>query len=301
MTHKVLIIDDDPSIHALVGSHLGAGPGDWISAFDGAAGLAMAATQKPDLILLDLNMPGLNGHEVCRRLKSDPDTLRIPILFLSAAASRDAKVLGLDLGAVDYVTKPFDPFELRARVLVALRAKHAADFLASKNLIDEVTGLYNRSYLDRQLHAALAQARRWARPLGCILIELDDFERIGTDFGRAGAETVLRSVTGTLRPTCREEDLICRYGEGQFGILAFSTEIDDAVELAERLRTDIRARATHHGNAAVRITASCGVALSQRSWGQTILSEAEEALRQAKQRGGDCVKAAGGPAPLRCG
>lgn len=301
MTHKVLIIDDDPAIHALVGLQLGSLNMEWISAFDGEAGLVMAAKRKPDLILLDVHMPELDGYEVCRRLKSDPATLGIPLLFLSAAASRDEKVVGLDMGAADYIVKPFDSFELRARTMAALRSKRAVDLLASRNLIDEVTGLYNRTYLDRQLHVALAQARRWARPLACILIEVDDFARIGAEFGRPATEAVLQGATASLVQACREEDLLCRYGEAQLAVLAFSTEIENAVELAERLRGDIRARTASHGNAAIRATVSCGVAISHLSWGQTILTEAEEALRHAIQSGGDCVKAAGQVAQLRCG
>ena len=160
MRQEVLIIDDDPAIHNLVAAHLSSPLTELSSAFDGNAGLAMAAERNPSIILLDIDMPRMDGHEVCRQLKVSPSTRSIPIVFLTAAASTTQKIVGLGMGAVDYVTKPFDPLELRARAGAALRLRQDMDSLASRALTDELTGLYSRKGFERHLYTELARARR---------------------------------------------------------------------------------------------------------------------------------------------
>jgi DNA-binding response OmpR family regulator len=129
MPQVVLLIDDSKSIHPLVKAHLADEPLIVHSAYEGESGLAIAHTLSPDLILLDVDMPGMNGFDVCRLLKADPETAEIRIVFLTAADSIDEKICGLDLQAVDYITKPFDPAELSARVRAALRTKVLLDLL----------------------------------------------------------------------------------------------------------------------------------------------------------------------------
>jgi DNA-binding response OmpR family regulator len=123
MTQRVLIVDDTKNIHALVKARLAGEPVELQSAFSGAEGLAQAGTLLPDLILLDVDMPDMDGFETCRRLKAQPATMNIPVVFLTGAGSTDEKIRGLELGAVDYVTKPFEPAELRAIVRAPLRTK----------------------------------------------------------------------------------------------------------------------------------------------------------------------------------
>ncbi len=134
MLRKILLVDDDAAIHALVRAHLAAEPVEVISARDGESGLALAERLLPDLILLDVDMPEPDGFEVCRRLREDPVTLNLPVVFLTAANTIAQKVNGLELGAADYITKPFDPEELVARVRGALRTKARFDFLANRRV-----------------------------------------------------------------------------------------------------------------------------------------------------------------------
>ena len=136
MTQRVLIIDDTKNIHGLVKARLAGEPVELHSAFTSADGLAQAGTLLPDLILLDVEMPDVDGFEVCRRLKGQPATMNIPVVFLTGAGSTDEKIRGLELGAVDYVTKPFEPAELRARVKSSLRTKRLIDSLARKRVSD---------------------------------------------------------------------------------------------------------------------------------------------------------------------
>ena len=131
-SQKLLIVDDSPDIHELVVIWLAGEPVEFFSCETGEEALALAAQVRPDLILLDVELPGLDGFEVCRRLKSAAATADIPIVFLTGASSTEEKLRGLDLGAIDYITKPFDPAELRARVRSSLNTKRLMDLLAQK-------------------------------------------------------------------------------------------------------------------------------------------------------------------------
>src|SRR6185369_4418008 len=118
-------------------------------------------------------MPDMDGFEVCRRLKAQPATMNIPIVFLTGAGSTDEKIRGLNLGAVDYVTKPFEPAELRARVRASLRTKYLLDLLTQKAMIDGLTGLWNRKYFDQRLESEIALRQRVTSPLSLIMVDVD--------------------------------------------------------------------------------------------------------------------------------
>src|SRR5271154_5347795 len=132
MNQQILLIDDDKKIHALVRALLADEPVEIQSALDPEYGLTLAASLRPDLILLDVEMPGIDGYEVCRRLKVDPDLFNIPVIFLTALSTVEEKIRGLELGAIDYVTKPFNPSELLARVRASLRTRHVIRILEEK-------------------------------------------------------------------------------------------------------------------------------------------------------------------------
>jgi DNA-binding response OmpR family regulator len=136
MLHKILIIDDAASVHGLIRARLSDEPYEFRSAYGAEAGETIIREFVPDLILLDIDMPGENGLEFCRRLKENPATARIPVIFLTAADALEQKIEGLELGAVDYVTKPFEPAELKARVRASLRTKRLIDSLSRKRVSD---------------------------------------------------------------------------------------------------------------------------------------------------------------------
>jgi DNA-binding response OmpR family regulator len=162
MNETVLVIDDSPEIHRLL--DLCFRPEGLVvhHALDAARWLALARELRPHLVLLDVELPLMTGFEVCQQLKQDPLTEALPVIFLSAAADVRAKVQGRDLGAIDYVTKPFDPSELRARVRAALRTKQAHDVLATRSLVDGLTGIWNRSYFNQRFGEEVSAARRSA-------------------------------------------------------------------------------------------------------------------------------------------
>jgi diguanylate cyclase (GGDEF)-like protein len=287
---KVLIVDDSEAIRLLLQARLSAEPIELHCADSGTSGLRLAGELLPDLILLDLELPDIDGLEVCRRLKSNPRTQSIPIVFISSTTDTERKIAGLEMGAADYITKPFDAAELRARIRVSLRTKYLLDLLARKAMIDGLTGLWNRTYFESRLTAETSLARRNAQPLACVMIDLDHFKQVNDSYGHPVGDDVLRGVAQVMNDACRTEDLLCRYGGEEFVVLAPNTPAAAAIELAERIRTAVAACSwTHHGNL-VQVTCSLGVADLQQSSLSAILESADAALYQAKQAGRNRVE-----------
>jgi two-component system cell cycle response regulator len=291
MVCKVLIIDDARALHALVKEHLGTHNFEVLSAYDGVSGLATAMDHRPDIILLDVDMPALSGFEVCQWLKANSATRPIPILFLSAASTLDHKIQGLDLGAVDYLTKPFEPAELRARVRAALRTKVSADVLAQNSFVDETTGLFDRKYFDTRVEADLALARRTGRALGCILADIDKMGAVNTAFGRKVGDDLLRVIGHSLHKMCRIEDVVARFDSDEFGFLVSDADPEILQEVAERVRIAVSTTSLDHLGQIIQVTASIGYALTHFSTGVSIVVETQSALFRARAAGRNCVRA----------
>lgn len=294
---RLLIIEDSRTALAFLKRHLKDEPVDICIASDGESGLKLAAEALPDVILLDVEMPGLNGFEVCRRLKAAPETRIIPVIFLTGASSTQRKIEGLNLGAADYVTKPFDPAELRARVRSALRNKYLLDLLSQSAKLDGLTGLWNRSYLDQRLTAELAAICRNFQPLSCIMADVDYFKTINDRFGHHCGDIVLRFVGAIFREQSRAEDVICRYGGEEFTILCPGVGVDGAAVLAERLRRQVAAAKFSDTGHAISVTCSFGVSEASLD-GDTMLMRADRLLYQSKAAGRNRVTVEGDPLAL---
>ena len=294
MVQKVLIIDDSKTIHAVVKSKLSDEPIEFHSALNGKVGLELAAALQPDLILLDLELPDLNGFEVCRLLKADPATMIIPIIFLTGASSTEQKIKGLQLGAADYVTKPFDVAELLARVGASLRTKFLLDLLSKKAMIDGLTGLWNRSYLDQRLNAELSLSARTGQTFSCIMADVDHFKAINDTYGHAFGDLALRTTSQVLAEHSRAEDIVCRYGGEEFAILLPGVGAVGAGAFAERMRDKVSQLVLPHGSGVVRLTCSFGIAeiLKDNVAGASPIQLADQALYQAKRTGRNRVVAA---------
>jgi len=290
MSDKILVIDDSPDIHTLVKVRLGKEQVVIQCASDGASGLAAAREFRPDLILLDIDMPERDGFAVCTDLKADSMTRDIPIIFLSGATSTKDKIRGLELGATDYVTKPFDPAELQARVRASLRTRELVELLSKKAMIDGLTGLWNRTYLDAHVTIELASARRSDQPLSCIMADVDRFKSINDTYGHSFGDDVLRAIAAVFTQNCRAEDIICRYGGEEFTILLPNTALPRAAELAERLRLAIEVRPFACRDLPVSVTCSLGVANLRASIPPSILELADQALYRAKHSGRNRVE-----------
>ena len=285
MNSNVLVIDDSADIQALVRVRLAKEQVTVTSARDAASGLEAARTGQFDLILLDVDMPDRDGFSVCAELKSRQETRDIPVIFLSGAASTSDKIRGLDLGAADYITKPFDPAELRARVRASLRTRQLMTLLSKKAMIDGLTSLWNRRYLDAQMSIELSASRRSGEPLSCIMADVDHFKSINDNYGHGFGDEVLRRIAAVLGEQCRPKDIVCRYGGEEFAILLPLTSASDAVDVAERLRAAVETLTFSYGEKLVTVTCSFGVAHLRAQVPPTILELADEALFTAKQAG----------------
>jgi diguanylate cyclase (GGDEF)-like protein len=250
-------------------------------------------------MLLDVIMPGESGFDLCAQLKADPLTSAVPVIFLSGSTELIDKVKGFDAGAVDYVTKPFEAAELQARIRAALRSKRYQDMLAQRAQIDGLTGLWNRAYFDQRLREEVVAAQRYSRPMGLIMMDLDNFKRMNDTYGHPFGDRILQTVGELLTETCRTGDTACRYGGEEFGILLREADVQQSIRAAERVRQrlseiDLEARGLR-----VTVTASFGVStldltLDQVAHAQErLLSDADNALYQAKHAGRDRVCAFG--------
>lgn len=308
MAETILVIDDSPEVLAVVTARLRPEGYRVLTAADWQVGMELAASDQPDVILLDVNMPDQSGLDVCRRLKADPLTSAIPVIFLTASDDVAVKVHGFDLGAADYVTKPFHPAELRARVRVAIRTKHVHDDLDELARLDGLTGLRNRRQFDQLLAAEIPKALHAQRSLSLVLVDLDHFKNLNDQFGHAFGDAVLRAVGGILAKGVRAGDYACRYGGEELAVILPGAPASAAADVAGRLRAAIAALSFQPKGMPVTVTASFGVAevsdvlLNVGSAAPMALVEAaDEALYAAKRDGRNRVVtfpfSAGAPAP----
>jgi len=297
MLQKILIIDDSKPIHALLQARLNSEPVELHFASDGEAGFARAIELSPDLILLDIDMPRPDGFEVCRRLKDEPRTMQIPIVFLTGDTSTEQKIKGLELGATDYITKPFEPAELRARIRATLRTKYLMDLLSRKALIDGLTGLGNRISFESRLNGELATSRTNGKPFSCLMVDMDRFKQINDQYGHLFGDEVLRGTGEILLNCCRGDDVACRYGGEEFVILACNTTAEQAIRLAERIRSRVEDHSFVFKGTRVPVTCSIGVADLCKAPPPGVVELADQALYQAKHAGRNRIVVASPPIP----
>jgi diguanylate cyclase (GGDEF)-like protein len=289
MQQQILVIDDSKTIHPLVTTLLADEQVTIHSAYNAETGLVLAASLRPDLILLDVEMPGSDGFETCRRLKSDSATSSIPIVFLTSHSTVKEMVHGLNLGATDYVAKPFKLSELLSRVRAALRTSHLIRLLEEKALIDSLTGLGNRAMFDERFAAEVALRIRFGHPLSCIVLDVDRFKSINDKYGHPFGDHVLNKIGHTLTDICRVEDVACRHGGEEFAILAPHTTADHAALLAERMRVGIAKIPFNRLDETVTVTCSFGVAEALDTYDRSMVDRADKALYQSKEHGRNYV------------
>ena len=292
---KILVIDDSQQIHQLLRARLKGLSVDLIFADNGEAGITLARDACPDLILLDVNMPGQDGFDVCRILKDNPATYEIPVIFLTGVDESLNKVKGFDLGAVDYVTKPFDPAELRARVRTALHTRALMELLTTQAQLDGLTGLHNRRYFDQRLEEELSEGRRYGRPVGLLLVDIDHFKSINDTFGHPKGDLVLRKIAGVIKNSGRASDITCRYGGEEFAVVLPQSPTDFTYQFGLRLLELIRQCPDFMAILGRSVTVSIGAACAEpedRLLPPALVNLADKALYSAKASGRDRVAAA---------
>ncbi len=291
---RLLAIDDSELIHRLLQVRLQGERLELHGALSAQEGLQKARELMPEVILLDIELDTMDGFEVLVHLKSDPKTQDIAVIFISAVSDTMDRVRGLDLGAVDFIAKPFEVAELKARVRSALRMQHLVKMLEHRAQIDSLSGLWNRRYFDQRLQQEWSEARRHGRSLSLIMCDVDRFKRLNDQFGHPFGDQVIERVAQILSGG-RGSDITCRYGGEEFGVILPSTAAERALEVAERHRVAIESH-TWSGHDDVIVTSSFGVAdlksLPTDAGMEQLVQAADMALYRAKQSGRNRVELA---------
>lgn len=287
---RLLVVDDQPT-NIQVLYRVFADDCQVFMATSGEQALHTAREEAPDVILLDVMMPDMDGYEVCRQLKQDSATRDIPILFVTAHHEAQEEARGLACGAVDFITKPIHPAVVRARVHTHLTLQRQTEVLKRLVFIDALTHAFNRRYFDERLAEAWGRAQRTGRPLGLILIDVDYFKQFNDVNGHQRGDDALRQVAQALKGTIlRPSDVVCRYGGEEFACLLPDTDLDGALQVAQRMKLAVRDLAIGHPASAVAevLTISAGVAVRTPTSGgdaAALLALADAQLYRAKAEG----------------
>lgn len=264
------------------------------SASSGEDALISVDQQMPDLILLDIMMPGMSGIEVCQQLKQNDRFQDIPIILVSAKDLDDDIAKGLDIGAHDYVTKPYNYTVLSARMRSALRLKETQDKLTRANVhlrklatTDPLTELYNRRHFFELSSKELARCHRFNKPMGILMIDIDHFKLVNDNWGHVTGDKLLQQLAITMQACFRELDILARIGGEEFAACLPETEIEGAMHAAERMKNAIESLVLEEDRGPLSVTASIGVAQRDETVLDLsyLLKQADEALYQAKAAG----------------
>jgi diguanylate cyclase (GGDEF)-like protein len=295
---RVLIVDDSMVIRAVVRGWLEEHDYEVTEVADGESALEYCLATPPDIVLLDIEMPGLNGHDVLARLKSQ-DTLRdIPVVFLTNHSGMDEVLRGLHGGANDFLSKPFEPAELVARVGAAARVKKLQDELHRRNdeldtlsRTDLLTGLFNRRHLDEQLSSHVSTARRHDHTLGVLLLDLDHFKNVNDTHGHLAGDLVLCEFARRVEGALRAGDVAGRWGGEEFLVLLPHTALPGVIEVGEKIRAAVAAKPFAIGDGTITVTVSGGCAAGVGAGIDDLVQRADTGLYEAKDRGRDSIVA----------
>ncbi len=288
--HKILIVDDQYINIQVLYDIL---KEDYILFFalTGEDALRIAYEEQPDLILLDALMPEMTGYEVCSILKETPEFSDIPIIFISALNEIEDETKGLELGAIDYITKPISASIVKVRVKNHLELKRQRDVLKNLSSLDGLTGVANRRRFDEILEREWLRMRRNQQSLSLILLDVDFFKKYNDHYGHLEGDDCLKMVAQTLQHAlCRPTDVLARYGGEEFACVLAETNLTGAEVVAEKMRRDIFNLHLPHQNSDVAsyVTISLGVASivpSTETKPKFLIDMADQCLYESKRRG----------------
>ena len=304
---RILVVDDVPVNIQLLVTYLAAEGYDVVSAKDGHDAMKAVKEHQPDLILLDVMMPKMNGFEVCEVIKSDDVTKFIPVILVTALNELEDKVKGMDSGADDFLAKPFNKLELLVRVRSLLRIKHLHDELQEKvielqrtkeelrqlAITDGLTGLYNYRYFKEQLLQELKRAQRHSLNISVVMIDIDHFKQYNDKNGHPAGDVVLKDIARLLRDNIRNIDLAARYGGEEFSLILIETDKPSAKIVSEKIRKLVEdyGFAYESSQPDGKLTISTGVATFPGDGEDfdTLVSKADQRLYGAKEAGRNLI------------
>ncbi|MCD4784190.1 MAG: diguanylate cyclase [Candidatus Eremiobacteraeota bacterium] len=322
----VLIADDDEPALDILQFLLQQWGYRVITAVDGKDAYEKVGIFKPDLILSDIMMPYMSGYELCNKIKTELKDYFIPIILLTAKTDLDSKLAGLNIGADDYLSKPYSHTELEARVRSLFRIKELHDELSSRNQdlldlnqklqysLDEnrklqteleeknqqllqlsrhdgLTNLYNRRTFYEFMNSELSRSQRYSIPLSVVMFDLDHFKDVNDTFGHLAGDFILRKFAKVLKKNSRQNDIITRYGGEEFIMLLPNTNCEQAEIVAERIRKEMETSTFSFDRFKINLTISCGVVeyRERDKDKENFLNAVDEELYKSKRRGRNCT------------
>ena len=300
-TLQVVIVDDDPAIRRLVRLFLNRSGYETVEFGMGEEAREQLAKIPWDLAILDRRLPDMDGVVLCQQLKSNPQLRNRYVIMLTGEDDQADKVQGLDLGADDYITKPFQYPELMARIRAAKRIVDLQKELMETNrrlellsITDGLTKLHNHRHFQDELTRAFEESQRYQRPLSLVIVDLDFFKKVNDTYGHAIGDEVLKTVAKVFQDSIRSTDLAARYGGEEFGLLLPETDLNDAIAFAEKIRATIEASPIHTPAGVIPVTVSIGVATVPHSRipsPKELIVASDKALYRAKKNGRNQVQA----------
>jgi len=291
---KICVADDEPVLAEVLCEGLRAHNFEAVQASTGQEALDLCHEGGVDLILLDINMPGIDGYETCQRLKANPDTEDITVIFVTGREDPEDHEKGFDLGAVDYVTKPFNLPMLMVRVESALRLKYSdqpnpldTDNLVDVAYTDQLTGLRNQRFLMERLQEEVDKAHRYNYPVSCVILDLDNMHGIDEDAGPVSLDDLLAEVAMSMRSYTRSYDILARYDGTLFVALLPHTQLENALTYGKKIMDDVDATTFSDPNFPTRAAMSVGAVTFQNgsaTAADVVFGEAMRTLLKAKSQ-----------------
>lgn len=289
MKYRILVVEDTQRDFEYLRDRLAQESYEILHAPTGHQGLRMLEENAVDLVVLDIMLPDLDGFELCKRIRQDERFASLPVLFYTSSDTIDNRLLGLQLGASDFLVKGGHDREMLLRIRNMLSAKKLFDEMVKLSVIDGLTHVYNRRYFQHRLMDEFERGRRYNREFCCVIVDVDHFKEVNDTHGHPAGDVVLKQVAAYLRRNTRASDVLCRYGGDEFGLLLPETEIQGAYVTAERIRVMIE-KADFGGPQykGLKVSVSSGISslMSHNAMGMDeLVTQADVALYQAKRIG----------------
>jgi two-component system cell cycle response regulator len=297
----IAIVDDDAAIRRLLNFYMARAGYETVECATGEEARQMLSTSPWDLAILDRRLPDMDGVVLAHELRSNREMRARYVIMLTGEDDQEAKVEGLELGADDYITKPFQYPELLARIRAGRRIVELQKELIEANkrlellsITDGLTRLYNHRYFQDELARAFEESVRYDRPLSLAIIDIDFFKKVNDTYGHAVGDEVLKRVSNVFRESVRATDLVARYGGEEFAVMMPETELDDAMTFAEKIRSLVESTVAETQAGPLRVTVSIGVSSAPRTKARSakeLVIHADKALYRAKKNGRNRVEA----------
>jgi diguanylate cyclase (GGDEF)-like protein len=289
----VLVIEDHPDQRDLLAIVLKREGYQVITAANGLEALEKLENENVQIALSDIMMPKMDGFELIKRIRANPALKSIYLILITARIQEGDRVRGLDLGADDYITKPFSFSELLARVRVGTRVVQYQQHLEYQSQIDSLTGLFNRRAFEKKIHEEFERSKRYHNPLSVLIFDLDNFKNINDTYGHHGGDAALVKISETLREMTRQSDFSARFGGEEFVMILPETDQDNAFQVANKIHGAVRSSSFGTTNRPFALTVSIGVSSSSTraysTW-REMLDDADRAMYLAKNTGKDRVE-----------